>query len=360
MPEDIEMLDFEAFRKRYENVLVEEYPNNVREVVPEPVVSVHLLTYNHVDYIEEAIESVLMQEVDFPMEIVLGDDDSSDGTREICIEYAKQYPDLIRLQLHHRENNIPLHERPTHLFQYWYNTLGARGKYIAVLSGDDYWTDSSKLQKQFDFLKENPGYALSFHDATIVNSKKDISGGLKSPEKNRKDFSKIQLMRGPYLPALSLFYINIFDSVPSNLIFCLNEDKVVISLLGQKGKAKFQDEIEPAVYRLHKKGIWSQADKYDRFYHHSRTTNELFRYYRAKQLDVIALYYLSKYKSYSNKLLKINIEDGDLVEYLKNLFKVLVFLLRQKDLRSAVGFVLNFGRIVARKYRSKLIQTSPR
>ena len=162
MSSEVEMLDFEAFKERYEKVPVEEYPNNVREAVPTPVVSVHLLTYNHADYIREAIESVLMQEVDFPMEIVLGDDDSSDGTREICIEYAEQYPDLIRLQLHHRDNNIHLHGRPTHLFQYWYNTLSARGRYIAVLSGDDYWTDKTKLKKQYRSLHVSENFLCLF------------------------------------------------------------------------------------------------------------------------------------------------------------------------------------------------------
>ena len=163
MPEEVEMLDFEAFKERYEKVPVEEYPNNVREAVPEPVVSVHLLTYNHADYIREAIESVLMQEVDFPMEIVLGDDDSSDGTREICIEYAEQYPDLIRLQLHHRENNRKLNGAPTHLFQFYYNTFQLRGRYFAILSGDDYWTDPMKLQKQAYFLEDNDECVFIHH-----------------------------------------------------------------------------------------------------------------------------------------------------------------------------------------------------
>ncbi|PEN06501.1 hypothetical protein CRI93_09470 [Longimonas halophila] len=257
MPSEVEMLDFEAFKERYEKVPVEEYPNNVREAVPDPVVSVHLLTYNHADYIREAIESVLMQEVDFPMEIVLGDDDSSDGTREICIEYAEQYPDLIRLQLHHRENNIHLHGRPTHLFQYWYNTFSARGKYIAILSGDDYWTDPLKLQKQHDFLQANSEYALSFHDAKVAADKGKVVSESKTPDENKRDFSSEDMMSGAYFPALSLFVLNIFEQVPEKLIFCINEDKVTISLLARYGKGHFQEEIDPAVYRVHDSSIWS-------------------------------------------------------------------------------------------------------
>ncbi|PEN12625.1 hypothetical protein CRI94_14005 [Longibacter salinarum] len=280
MPEEVEMLDFGAFKERYEKVPVEEYPNRVREAVPEPVVSVHLLTYNHAEYVEEAIESVLMQEVDFPMEIVLGDDDSSDGTREICIEYAKQYPDLIRLQLHHRENNIHLHGGPTHLFQYWYNTFSARGEYIAILSGDDYWTDPLKLHKQVSLLEENKDYVLSYHDGCVVDASGKVKNKSQLPNKRKHDQSSMELMKAPFLITASLLFRNIVKKMPDSIVKCVNEDIFLVGFIGQFGRGKFQQEVEVSAYREHREASWNSLPWIQMKKRLLVTTKELKKYFR--------------------------------------------------------------------------------
>ena len=99
-------MNFDQFKAKYQKVSVSEYPNNVLESMPEPKVSVLLITYQHKEYFRDAIESILMQQTDFPFEIVIGDDDSTDGTRELCIEYAQKYPGKIRCFLHKNENKI--------------------------------------------------------------------------------------------------------------------------------------------------------------------------------------------------------------------------------------------------------------
>ncbi len=255
-----EMLDFEEFKRRYQEVPVEEYPNQVRETVPDPLLTVHLITYNHADYIRKAIESVLMQEVDFPMEIVLGDDDSSDGTREICVEYAEKYPDLIRLQLHHRENNHSLYGRPTQLFQYWYNTLNSRGKYIAVLSGDDYWTDPCKLEQQVSFLEAEPEYCFTHHNAVVV----DGSGGVKEEKyfssERDETTSKEELVRAPLVVASSAVFKNVFSSVPKIFMKTIHEDRLVTSTLSRYGKAKYFEGVKSA-YRKNIKGIYDSSSE---------------------------------------------------------------------------------------------------
>src|SRR5690606_4409195 len=114
-----------------------------------PVVSVCVQTYQHAPYIRECLDSILMQKTDFPFEILLGEDESSDGTREICIEYAEKFPDKIKLFLHRRENNIQIFGYPTGRFNFLTNLYSSNGKYIAICEGDDYWTDSDKLQKQY-------------------------------------------------------------------------------------------------------------------------------------------------------------------------------------------------------------------
>lgn len=125
----------------------------------EPLVSVCCITYNHVPFIRKAIEGFLMQKTDFPIEILIHDDASTDGTTEIIREYETKYPDLI----------FPIYEEVN---QYqnghagdidFFNYKRARGKYIAYCEGDDYWTDPLKLQKQVDFMEANPEYSVCFH-----------------------------------------------------------------------------------------------------------------------------------------------------------------------------------------------------
>src|SRR5690606_24296792 len=123
------------------------------------------------DYIRECIESVLNQKLSFQYEILIGDDDSTDGTREICMQYAKQYPEKIKLFLHKRENNILIEGRPSGRFNFIYNLYSARGKYIAFCEGDDYWTNTDKLQQQIKILESNKIYNICFHNAFIANGK---------------------------------------------------------------------------------------------------------------------------------------------------------------------------------------------
>jgi glycosyltransferase involved in cell wall biosynthesis len=255
-----DMLDLNEFKRRYQKVPVEEYPNCVRTEVPNPVLTVHLITYNHVDYIQKAIDSVLMQEVDFPMEIILGDDDSSDGTREICIEYAKQYPELIRLQLHHRDNNHSLYGQPTHFFQYWYNTLSARGEYIAVLSGDDYWTDSDKLQKQVSFLVANPEFSLTHHNAVVVDSQGRVKRGRYFPSAHTHSIDGSELLQAPLVVASSTVFRNVFSRLPDSFMSSFHEDRLITSTLGKHGYGKYYDSIKCA-YRKNISGMWDGTDQ---------------------------------------------------------------------------------------------------
>jgi glycosyltransferase involved in cell wall biosynthesis len=118
-----------------------------------PLVSVPMLTYNHEKYIAQAIESVLKQKTDFPIELVIGEDGSTDGTRAIVESYAQSYPEQIKIvtsaaNVGALANNIR-------------TTKACNGKYLAILEGDDYWHDESKLQKQVDFLEKNLEYGLA-------------------------------------------------------------------------------------------------------------------------------------------------------------------------------------------------------
>src|SRR5688572_25005346 len=115
----------------------------VEDVTPTPVVSVIVITYRHEAFIEQAVQSVLSQKTDFSFEVLISEDLSPDATREIVEMLRSREPDRIRTFLSERNQNDN-----AVLARAW---RAARGKYIAFLDGDDYWTDPNKLQKQVDF-----------------------------------------------------------------------------------------------------------------------------------------------------------------------------------------------------------------
>ena len=125
-----------------------------------PKLSVSIVTYDQEAFIGQALDSVLMQRTDFDFEIVIGEDCSTDRTREIVEQYARLYPDRIRALLH-PYNLGPSHIRGKNNFVATFEAC--RGKYVALLEGDDYWTDLCKLQKQVDFLDNHPDFSTCFH-----------------------------------------------------------------------------------------------------------------------------------------------------------------------------------------------------
>src|SRR5262245_24288404 len=123
-------------------------------------VSVAMITYNHGNFIAQAVESILMQVVNFDYEIIIGEDCSTDETRNVVIEYRNRFPHRIKMLLH--DKNVGL-------MQNFIQTIEAcRGQYVALCEGDDYWTSPYKLQKQVDFLESHPEYAICFHNVTVI------------------------------------------------------------------------------------------------------------------------------------------------------------------------------------------------
>jgi glycosyltransferase involved in cell wall biosynthesis len=142
----------------------------------QPIVSVSVPTYQHVSFIKQCLDSVLMQKTSFPFEIIIGEDGSIDGTREICIDYANAYPEKIRLFLRNRKTSQLYDKNGNFLarFNGRWNRMSARGKYLAWCEGDDYWTDPNKLQKQVDYLESHPEYSFCCHRFKIFVQNKNI------------------------------------------------------------------------------------------------------------------------------------------------------------------------------------------
>lgn len=125
-----------------------------------PVVSVFCTTYNHAQYLGQAIDSVLLQETDFDVEMVIGEDCSNDMTLQIAQEYERLYPGKVRVLAHKHNIGFTANMMAT--------MAACKGEYIAYLEGDDYWTDPTKLQRQVDALRAAPDCAMCFHDAELI------------------------------------------------------------------------------------------------------------------------------------------------------------------------------------------------
>lgn len=131
--------------------------------VEKPIVSIICLAYNHEKFIKNALDGFVMQETNFPFEIIIHDDASTDNTPNIIREYETMYKDLFK-PIYQTQNQASQERgRVTRIV---FNKV--KGKYIALCEGDDYWTDPLKLQKQVDFLESNPGYTMSFHNAKVI------------------------------------------------------------------------------------------------------------------------------------------------------------------------------------------------
>jgi len=158
-----------------------------------PLLSVCLITYNHADYIRDAIEGVLMQQASFPWELIIADDCSTDGTRNIVEEYANRYPRLIRLIL--QKTNVGAARN-------WMDLItGVTSKYLAYCEGDDYWTDPRKLQKQVDFLEGNPDYGLCYTRARQFDA---VKGEYESGCFGRPFQSRNEILLSNLIPSLTI------------------------------------------------------------------------------------------------------------------------------------------------------------
>lgn len=263
-------LDFSQFKERYQKVSVEEYPNNVLKAVPNPEISVRITTYQHRQYIREAIESVLMQKVDVPWEIIIGDDESTDGTREICIEYAKKYPDLIRLFLHKRENNIKILGNSCGIFQIIYNTYCLRGRFIAGISGDDVWGTIHKLQTQYEFLNNNENYSIVQVKGSVID----------------QDGNKVFKNRDQYDYPSNAMVKNVFQTLPDEIMHSINEDSFMTQILRRYGKFKDLDNDQFTKRRVVGSNMWTKSKSLDKRAHFLNTSILFYKVFGAKDHKV--------------------------------------------------------------------------
>lgn len=218
-----------------------------------PLISVCLITYNHKNYIGQSIESVLMQKTSFRWELIIADDYSTDGTRDILLDYQRKYPDLINLIL--QEHNVGaarnwmmLMERPT-------------SKYVAYLEGDDYWIDPLKLQKQVDVLESNDTLSIAAHGAYKLTDKLSL---IDSPFKTDTIWSTKDILINDWfiMSASLVFRRSMMDLWPGWITEVSNGDLALILTTSLNGDGFYSPE-PMSVYRITGEGVMSRFNVKD-------------------------------------------------------------------------------------------------
>lgn len=265
-----------------------------------PLLSVCLITYNHVNYIKQAIEGVLMQQVNFTWELIIADDFSTDGTREILFEYQKAYPHLIKLIL--QPENVGAAKNWLDLIRY------PRAKYIAYFEGDDYWLTTEKLQLQVGFLENNPGYSGCIHETKIED---EVN------EKNSKIFAADifkDITAEDTIAQWSLFHTSSFVFrrsalvVPEWLYKVTSGDMALFSIVASSGPIKKIDGVM-SVYRKHTAGLaesnYKKSNIYDINIELINYLNEFHQY---------------KYESKARKVISLHLQEREIVQKKITLF----------------------------------------
>jgi glycosyltransferase involved in cell wall biosynthesis len=219
-----------------------------------PLLSVCIMTFNHEKFIAQTLDSVLSQKARFEFEIILGEDESSDGTRKICIEYANKFPGKIHLVLRERKDVIYIDGNATGRFNFIENLKLCRGRYIALLDGDDYWIDENKLQKQVDFLEINSKYS-----GCSANALENQGSEFKQSELYKDCYSFEDLLSGNSIYTCSAVFRNTF-TIPDWFSKCKMGDWALWLLITQNGPIyNFRETM--AVYRMHNNSIWFSKGK---------------------------------------------------------------------------------------------------
>lgn len=227
-----------------------------------PLVSISCITYNHEPYIKDCLDGFLMQQCNFDYEILIHDDASTDGTANIIREYEAKYPDIIK-PIYQSENQYSRGVSITSTF----NLSRAKGKYIALCEGDDYWTDPLKLQKQADILERHPEYSLvsggysEFYEHS--GERKDILHDPDNPENSSPIGFEVTLemfMKKWYIQTLTMMYRNGVISGELRQKYHYFRDVHLIYYLLQYGNGYYITELL-GVYRRHEGGIYSQIGR---------------------------------------------------------------------------------------------------
>ncbi len=314
----------------------------------EPLVSVFVTTYQHESFIRQCLDGILMQKVNFSFEILLGEDESSDGTRGICKEYADKYPDKIRLFLRNRKESVLYDEKGRFIIM---NSkllrICSRGRYTAICEGDDFWLDDQKLQRQVDFLEANPDYGLVHTDIEYIDEFSNIIPPPEGLHKGIRDrifdgyiFDYYLNNPGFILTASCMYRSELLKNLGTNEWFVF--DHWFFLEISRKSKIFFIPEKLTA-YRRNPNSLMISAHSFitDRTYY--VLLDQIFRFY-GKNTQTLG-YYLHN-KKVEQEILKCYIEllKKAMKGKLEDKNKILAILLRNIDfiIKLPVYVIKNF------------------
>jgi glycosyltransferase involved in cell wall biosynthesis len=233
--------------------------SDLTQIPPGPLVSVIVITYNHEAFIEQTIQGILAQQCDFPIELIIGEDKSQDRTLEICFEYQKRYPQLIRLVTWHKN----VGENANYL-RVWGRT---RGKYVAICEGDDYWIDPDKLSKQFALMEQYPDTILSGALVRMLGySNGYFVDEVFGPMQMKCRYGLEDVIERPCFHTSTFMFRRSEFKIPAAAHNCCLLDTVLMSAAALQGSLKCIPDTVSA-YRMHEHGTFSPLSMLRKYEH---------------------------------------------------------------------------------------------
>lgn len=264
----------------------------------QPLVSVCCLVYNHESYLRDCLDGFVAQKTTFPIEILIYDDASCDGSVELIKTYTKDYPDIFK-PVFQTENQFSLGKGYVGLEL---NINRAQGKYIALCEGDDYWIDPYKLQKQVEYMESHYDCALVYHNAVVKRGEsKNLFIGL------NVDYHKVdlnELLMNWSIPTASVLFRNDSISFPDVFHSFVNGDYALELLLHKKGYFYYMPSIM-SVYRRHAESVSAELnanpiEMYDRLVDMLEYMKQCYEKADGPLFDKA----IEKYRSMGNKVRK--------------------------------------------------------
>lgn len=252
-----------------------------------PLVSICCTTYNHVDYIRKCLDGFVMQKTNFSIEVLIYDDASTDGTQDIIHEYESRFPDMIK-PIYQTVNQYSKGVKVT----LRYNYPRIQGKYVAMCEGDDYWTDSLKLQKQVDFLESHPDYVMCSHRFNKYWHERGVLE--EDPDKDFKgaDYDLQNLIGGKWLTqTLTVMYRRSALDLKRYESYGMSLDMIMFYELLRHGKGYCFPEVM-GVYRYHRGGVWSEVSQNRRLLIEFKARLAI---YKVEQSDMAARFILYQF-----------------------------------------------------------------
>lgn len=300
----------------------------------DPLVSVVIITYNHAPFIAQAIQSVLQQKTSFPIEILIGEDGSNDGTRQIVCEFVSRYPRVVAAILRERQDVVYINGKPSGAFNAFDTMSRAKGRYIAYLEGDDYWTDPDKLQSQFAILESRPELAMCGHWVTNVDKHGNITDRSScTGRRSKTEFGVIAALNStPVHPNTWLFRrLDFTKHSAFNLLLGLAAGDDAMSLVMLSHGRGYCIPKTMSAYRLHGDGIWSGKSRLEKTFISLQLGLSQHKLVRKIYLPIIAWKNAGRVLSFCLELAK-SLTFGD-----KDEFKKLARIYRSQNIVTSIS-----------------------